>query len=124
MDQLKPEMEKAVATTVARRSGEMKRRREGRGRGVRGGGPNERAGLKRCRTLTNLNATCFKLCQSEREAATLETSCAIAPKPKWQAGTQTLSTDFFFILIFRGTHQGEDDGMMSSRWNSNLISRK
>lgn len=55
-------------------SGKMKRRSEG---GV-GRGLSERAGLKRCRTLTNLNATCFKLCQSEQETATLETSCVIA----------------------------------------------
>jgi len=46
----------------------------------------ERAGLKRCRTLTNLNATCFKLCQSEQETATLETSYMMALKPKRRDG--------------------------------------
>lgn len=71
------------------RSGKMKRRSERVERG-----PRERAGLKRCRTLTNLNATCFKLCQSKQETATLETSCMIALKPKRQAGAgDPLSSD-------------------------------
>lgn len=70
--------------------GKMKRRSKGprREREIE----RERAGLKRCRTLTNLNATCFKLCQSERETPTLETSCVIALKPKRRAGAgETLS---------------------------------
>lgn len=57
-----------------------------RSKGPEGGGSDERAGLKRCRTLTNLNATCFKLCQNERETPTLETSRVIAFKPKRRAG--------------------------------------